>query len=100
MDREIIDAFGCFPISLIRVCKHTFFSVYKHVFIAAEMTKCSYEGTDSHIGFCVMTCISSYSRNVDHASLTIFGNIAGLKQGSATDKVDTKEENLLEGNAT
>lgn len=47
-----------------------------------------------------MTCISSYSHNMDHTSLTIFGNMAGLKQGSATDNVDTREENLLEGNAT
>lgn len=45
MVREIIDAFGCFPISLIP-CKHTFSSVYKCVFIAAEMTKCSNEGTE------------------------------------------------------
>lgn len=42
----------------------------------------------------------SYTPNVAHASVTIFGNIVGYRKGSTTDNVDPREENLLEQNAT
>jgi len=72
--------------------------VYKHAFTAVETSKCSRQGIEIelHRFLCDDMHFLSYSRNVAHASLTIFGNIAGLKKRSTTDNVDTREENLLE----